>query len=452
MGGIKLKGVKMLTHLSERVMHRVRWFLTIGWLILILSLFHDPVSIWLTDPNSTWSFLRVNPAHCHRIQGVCQPEAAYPIGARLFWAAIIPCSIFILLVFGHNLWRRVCPLSFLSQLPLALGFQRRIRQVEPSTGRVRSVVAKVSNNSWLGRNRLYLQFALLFVGLCMRLLFINGDRLFLALFLISTIICAIFVGYWFGGKSWCHYFCPMAPVQLIFAEPAGLLTSSARSPQRSLPQSMCRTVDRRGQEKSACVNCIKPCFDIDSERDYWESITHPDRKFIHYAYIGLVFGFYFYFFLYAGNWDYYFSAYWTHDDHLKALGNPGFYIFGRAIAIHRAVAVLLTLALFSAATYYLGMSIEKFYKAYLCRNKKYPGAEQFQHRLFTVYTYIAFNLFFHFGGRPTVILFPLPVQYVYNTILVVASTLWLYKTWGKIYRRSSAKTIPAVEHHNRCPL
>ncbi len=423
----------MFEKATERSMHRVRWFMTIGWLLLIFSLFYDPLSAWVTAPESSWSLLRVDPTQCVMIQGECHRDAPYPIGVRLFWAAIVPSSIFILLTFGHELWRRVCPLSFLSQLPAALGFQRQIQSNSSNKGRLKRRVPTVKKNSWLAHNHLYLQFALLYLGVCTRILFINAERALLGSFLLLTIACAIAVGYWFGGKSWCHYFCPMAPVQMIFSEPRGLLTSKANTSTQPLTQSMCRTVDPEEKEKSACVGCQSPCIDIDSERSYWQKITNHDRKFIYYAYIGLVFGFYWYYFLYAGNWGYYFSAHWTHENQLAILSNPGFYLFDIAVPIPRFLAVFLTIGGSSAFTYFIGIKIEKAYKAYLHRTHRYFGLMQLRHQMFTVCTFIAFNLFFIFGGRPTILLLPLPIQYLFDGLIVFVSSLWFLRTWRRSY-------------------
>jgi hypothetical protein len=48
---------------------------------------------------------------------------------------------------------------------------------------------------------------------------------------------------------------------------------------------------------------------------------------------------------------------------------------------------------------------------------------------------MAFNLFFPFGGRPTVILFPPVVQYGYDGLLILVSSLWFHKTWKKNYEQ-----------------
>ncbi len=213
----------MLAQISEQQIRKVRWVLTCAWLMLIASLFYDPISPLITTANQTWSLFRIKPEDCIAVQNTCLDLQPYPLGAPIFWGMIVPSSIFILLVFGHELWRRICPLSFLSQIPRALGWQRQIKRTDSKTGKVRYEIPKVKKDSWLGKNYLYLQFGLLFIGLCSRILFINGNAIALGLWLVITIAAAITVGYLYGGKTWCNYFCPMAPVQKIYAEPSALL-------------------------------------------------------------------------------------------------------------------------------------------------------------------------------------------------------------------------------------
>lgn len=421
----------MFAQLPELRMHWIRWVLTIGWLLIIASLFYDPWTSALTEPDHPWSPLRL-PDACIQVQGECLSEQPYPLGTTLFWGAIVPSAIFILLVFGHELWRRICPLSFLSQIPRALGWQRQFKRENKKTGKVRYELAKVDSNSWLGRNYPYVQFGWLFAGLCGRILFFNADRLVLAGWLLFTVAAAIAVGYWYGGKSWCQYFCPMAPVQSIYSEPGGLLSSKAHTSEQSITQSMCRTVLPDGKEQSACVACQNPCIDIDAERTYWNRLNKPETSFLRYGYVGLVVGYFGYYYLYAGNWNYYFSGAWLRQtDQLASLFDPGLYLFGQAINIPKLVAVPLVLGGCTAIGYWGGRWIEKRIKAYSRRNHTNLAIETIRHRIFTLCTFGIFNFFFIFGGRPLIQLLPWSVQYLYDLTLVALSTLWLYKTWRR---------------------
>ena len=421
----------MFSQLPESRMHWIRWILTIGWLLVIASLFYDPWTSALTEPNHPWSLLRL-PNNCIQVQGVCLVEQPYPLGTTIFWGAIVPAAIFILLVFGHELWRRICPLSFLSQIPRALGWQRQFKRENKKTGKVRYELAKVNADSWLGRNYPYVQFGWLFVGLCGRILFFNADRFVLAGWMLFTIAAAIAVGYFYGGKSWCQYFCPMAPVQSIYSEPGGLLSSKAHMSTQSITQSMCRTVQPDGQEQSACVACQNPCIDIDAERTYWNSLNKPETTFLRYGYVGLVIGYFSYYYLYAGNWNYYFSGAWLRQtDQLASLFSPGLYLFGQAINIPKLVAVPLVLGGCTAIGYGVGRWIEKRAKSYSRRHHTKLTSETIRHRIFTLCTFGIFNFFFIFGGRPLVQLLPWSVQYIYDLGLVSLSTLWLYKTWRR---------------------
>ena len=434
----------MFDRVSEKQMHRIRWVLTLSWLLLIVLIAYDPISPWLTEPDNLTSPFRKDLSVCIQLQGVCIQEQPHSIAAQVFWAMVVPAGVVILLVFGHELWRRICPLSFLSQIPRALKIQRKQKQVHPQTGKVSYKLVKVKKNSWLARNYLYLQFGLLYLGICARILFINSVGLVLALFLVLTIGLAVLVGYLYDGKTWCNYFCPMAPVQKIYGEPRGLLTSIAHeSPSNTITQSMCRIIDKEGKEQSACVACQSPCIDIDAERSYWDGIDKPDRKLLYYGYIGLVFSFYFYYYLYAGNWDYYFSGAWTHEENLvSTIFNPGFYIFNTPIPIPKLVAVPLTLGFFTLASYWLGIRLEKAYKVYIRKKNRNISAAIIQHQLFTFCTFFVFNLFFFWGARPTIALMPSLAIYLLNMFLVFVSSLWLYRTWGRspeqYYRESLA--------------
>ncbi|MBD2187580.1 cyclic nucleotide-binding domain-containing protein [Pseudanabaena mucicola] len=418
----------MLAQISEQQIRKVRWVLTCAWLLLIASLFYDPISPLITTANQTWSPFRIKPEDCIAVQNTCLDLQPYPLGAPIFWGMIVPSSIFILLVFGHELWRRICPLSFLSQIPRALGWQRQIKRTDSKTGKIRYEIPKVKKDSWLGKNYLYLQFGLLFIGLCSRILFINGNAIALGLWLLMTIAAAITVGYLYGGKTWCNYFCPMAPVQKVYAEPSALLATKAHMSDRTITQSMCRTITD-SKEQSACVACQNPCIDIDSERSYWDGIEKPESKMLYYGYLGLVVGYFFYYYLYAGSWDYYFSGAWAMEGNsIQNLLSSGLYLYNQAIPIPKILAVPITLGLFTGLGYIFGHLSERIYRAYLHFYKQKAPLTLIRHHLFSICTFIAFNLFFIFGGRPFIRLLPSFFQETIDVVIVLLSTLWLYRT------------------------
>jgi hypothetical protein len=67
---------------------------------------------------------------------------------------------------------------------------------------------------------------------------------------------ALLVGWAYGGKAWCQYFCPMAQVQTIVTGPRSLLGNPAHLDTTSrITQSMCRTIGDQGKLQSACVAC-----------------------------------------------------------------------------------------------------------------------------------------------------------------------------------------------------
>ncbi|MGA7952576.1 MAG: hypothetical protein WCA07_03550 [Gloeobacterales cyanobacterium] len=364
------------------------------------------------------------------------------MGARIFWGMVIPSAIILLLLFGHEVWRRICPLSFIAQLPRALGLQHKRLTIKP-TGEFTYEPVKVSKDSWLGRNYLYLQFFLLFLGLNIRILCVNSDCLALGIYLVSTILLAMFVNYWYGGKSWCHYVCPMAPVQMVYTGPRGLFGSKAHQEKKNLTQSMCRIVDEKGKEKSACVSCKSTCLDIDIEKSYWQELHQPDKKLLYYGYFGLVIGFYLYFFLYSGSLDFFVTGAWNETSHRETLFNPGFYIANHIIPIPKLVAVPLTLATSTGLSYVAGLQIEKAYKRLTKssaptklstsnqtqdQRRIFSAFTQVQHRILTTFAFLSFNAVFFLGIYPSLSWLSLPGQEAFTWLVVIASTSWFYRT------------------------
>jgi hypothetical protein len=64
--------------ISETMARRIRWTLTIGWLILIGSLFYDPITAVLTQPDQWVSPFHLNPASASRFKADVCPKRPTP--------------------------------------------------------------------------------------------------------------------------------------------------------------------------------------------------------------------------------------------------------------------------------------------------------------------------------------------------------------------------------------
>lgn len=409
------------------------------WLVLIVSLFWDPWTDALTRPDAAGSPFRVDASQPVLVQGRALPVDAYPMGARIFWTMLIPIIPLFLMLFGHETWRRICPLSLSTQLGQLTGLQNKRKVLNRRTGRVERKLRLIRSGSPLARNVWFLQFGFLWVGITGRLLFINSDRTILALFLLGMIGLAVATGVLFGGKTWCNYVCPISVVQKIYTGPGGLLESKAYR-ARSLSQATCRKPGPTG-DQSTCVGCAAACPDIDLERSYWTNLLKPGRRFAYYGYFGLVVAFYTYYRLYAGNWRYYFSGAWTHEPgQLRSLLSPGFYVHGQPIAVPKLLAAPLTTAAFVLGAYALGVLLERVYGAIRSRLGSPLSIERLRHQGLTVSAFATFNAFYLFGGRPNLNLLTPEALKIVDVGIVVISTLWLGRSLraaSAVYRRES---------------
>ncbi|MDJ0599811.1 MAG: cyclic nucleotide-binding domain-containing protein [Crocosphaera sp.] len=92
-------------------------------------------------------------------------------------------------------------------------------------------------------------------------------------------------------------------------------------------------------------------------------------------------------------------------------------------------------------SYFLGIQLEKLYNSYKLQRNPLLTSQQLQHQIFTLTTFWVFNFFFIFAGRSYISKFPIQVQYLFNILLVLASTLWLYRTWSRSSERYSRESL-----------
>src|ERR1035437_4776076 len=165
----------MFATAPERRMRLVRASLVFGWLLIIVSLFWDPVTVELTRPENLASPFHLRPKVI-MLQGVPVQQHPYAMGARIWWTMLIPLVPLYLMLFGHEAWRRVCPLSFVNQIPRYLSWQRKKLRFNRRSGLVERQLNLFKKDGWLARNAWAVQFGLLFAALNIRILFRSEEH------------------------------------------------------------------------------------------------------------------------------------------------------------------------------------------------------------------------------------------------------------------------------------
>ncbi|MCT0227986.1 cyclic nucleotide-binding protein [Synechococcus sp. CS-1331] len=410
----------------ERQARLARWGLLLAWLGLIALLLKP----------------ELGPAYgsivC-RESTICRPG----IGNDLFWNIGLPLVILVVYL-SHELWRRICPLSFVSQLFRALGWQRTVlnRAGKPQ-------VAAISESSWLARHHIQLQWGLLIAGLSLRLLIANSNGLVLALLFAASLLAALISGWAYGGKTFCQYLCPFAPAQQILSGPRSLLSSQAHLGGSSkTTQSMCRTVGAQGQDISTCVACAKPCFDIDAERTYWQSLSGKrGMAWAWYSYPGLILAFFLLIQSYAPagasdhGIDYLTSNLFTYDGRLAAMAWQSLLPAGWP-QLPRILAIPALLSAGGVASERLFHQIERLQQHQLRAASPEPAKERAIHRTRLLASFAAINIYFYFKRN----LFDSgdSLGWVELQLLIVAiSSVWLYRSWDRdrsLYERENTST------------
>lgn len=307
-------------------------------------------------------------------------------GTSIVWTLVIPIVPLFIILVGYNQWRDICPLAFFAKLTQDLHLFKK-RKVHP----------------WFEENLYLLQFGVLLSAFSLRLYFLNSSSFLLNVFLISVILLAALSGLVFTGKTWCNFFCPVSLVERVY---------SSSSSQQSTNNSACST----------CTACKTNCPDIDMESSYWKEGTNVKKKIAFYAFPGLVLGFYTYYYLQTGSWDYYFSGDWARTTlSIYAHLTSGGYFFLESLPLF--LAVPLTLGLFSILSYLFFSIFEYILRL---RSKEQKDTKTIIHIVNVFAAFSAFNIFYLFAGAPTYLQYPIIYTFFHFVIIVVSSTL-LYK-------------------------
>jgi hypothetical protein len=332
-----------------------------------------------------------------------------PLAGRLVWTiAIAALPLFIVLV-GYHRWRRICPLAFFSQIPVLL---RR-----PGTRRA---------SPWLQANAYYVSFAVFFVSLWIRLIATNGNGPAIAAFFILIALAALLFGVLFTGKTWCNYVCPLSFIEKVYTEPRGL---------RETPNSQC----------AKCTACKPACPDINEENGYWREIESSAKRFVYFAYPGIIFGFYFYYYLQSGTWDYYFGGRWTYEPSVLSTSffpgssgsTAGFFFLPR---VPRALASALTLAVFALLSFAFFAKLEPAVGRWLQRHDQDAEPHRARHILVSVSAFVSFVTFYTFAGQPTLRLIPWMPQ-IFGIVIVLVASLFLARRFDRTRQFFAEETV-----------
>jgi nitrite reductase (NADH) large subunit len=162
------------------------------------------------------------------------------VGLSLLWGLVVPL-VPALLVVTPGLWRQICPLAFVNQLPRRLGFAGR----RPLPDRLASAAFPIS-------------VAVFVVVVALREPVFNHSGAATGAALLLALAGAAIGGMLFVGRSgWCGTFCPLAPIQRVYGQ----------APAIDVVQTHCET----------CVGCQKNCYDFNPIASVFDDMLDDDR-------------------------------------------------------------------------------------------------------------------------------------------------------------------------------
>jgi len=164
------------------------------------------------------------------------------VGLRLWWGLAIPVLPAILVI-APGLWRQVCPMAFLNQIPRMTGSSRN-----------RPLPAKWKDAAFL------IAVAIFLACVAARSVLLNHAGGLVAAGIVGVLILAFVGGFVFAGRSgWCGTFCPLGPIQRTYGH----------APLVVVPNGYCPT----------CVGCQKNCYDFNPRGAIFADLVDPDQRY-----------------------------------------------------------------------------------------------------------------------------------------------------------------------------
>ncbi len=182
-------------------------------------------------------------------------------GLVLIWKLLIPFLPLSFAIFP-GIWRNICPMALLNQLPRTLGISR-----------------EKTLSEFMRRVALYISVLFFIVFVFFRHPVLNHEGTVLGVILLLALIFALIGGYIYKGRSgWCGTFCPLAPLQKAYGH----------APLILIKNGYCEP----------CLGCQKNCYDFNPRAAIFSDLNDADerwseqRKFFIAILPGLITGFF----------------------------------------------------------------------------------------------------------------------------------------------------------------
>ncbi len=164
------------------------------------------------------------------------------LGLLLFWGLAIPL-LPALLVVAPGLWRQVCPMAALNQLPRAL-----------KQGRAMDLPAALKSSAFS------IALGLFIGGVALRQAWLNHHGLAVGVVIVGMLGAALVGGWFFKGRSgWCGTFCPLGPIQRAYGQ----------APLVVVRNGYCEP----------CVGCQKNCYDFNPRAAVFSDVYDDDPRY-----------------------------------------------------------------------------------------------------------------------------------------------------------------------------
>lgn len=164
------------------------------------------------------------------------------LGLQLFWQVFTPLLPIIFFILP-GLWRNVCPMATLNQIPRAL-----------------KISFEFNLNGFWRKWSYLIGVVAFFVIVAARPIYFNNNSLFTIGLIAGGLALSLLGGLLFKGKSgWCGTFCPLAPIQKSYGQ----------APLLYFRNSFCKT----------CLGCQKNCYDFNPRPTLITDISDPDQHY-----------------------------------------------------------------------------------------------------------------------------------------------------------------------------